>query len=299
MVDNAFGEVTERLRRSTVQVHASRVGSGSSVIWNADGQIVTNAHVLRDGPTQVELWNGRRVTAHVLRLDRRLDIALLQVQADDLLVAAHGDSDALRPGELVIAVGNPFGFVGAVSTGVIHSVGRLIVSDVKLAPNCRSSSAKRGQTAPSRSRLSKPFRAATVRERSDANFCNLVLAPGNSGGPLANARGEVVGINTMIAGGLACAIASNCVAQFLSRAHLGVTVRPMHLGLMVLDITPQSPADRASLRAGDVLVSFQSLKDLEDALSSTREGRLEIEFRRGASTRVRRVVAQVGLSRAA
>jgi len=266
MVGNAFGEVTERLRRSTVQVQASRISSGSGVIWNADGQIVTNAHVLRDDHAQVELWNGRRVTAHVLRRDRQRDIALLQIQADDLVVAARGDSDALRPGELVIAVGNPFGFVGAVSTGIIHSVGRL-----------------RG--------FSQPWIVSDVR-----------LAPGNSGGPLANARGEVVGINTMIAGGLACAITSNGVAQFLSRAHLGVTVRPMPLGLVVLDVTPQSPAERASLRPGDILVGaaekpFRSLKDLEDVLSSTR-GLLEIEFRRGASTRARRVVAQVGLASA-
>ncbi|HEY6389879.1 MAG TPA: trypsin-like peptidase domain-containing protein [Bryobacteraceae bacterium] len=253
MVDNAFGEVAERLRRSTVKVHAGQAGSGSGVIWNADGQVVTNAHVLREGRAQVELWNGRQAAAHVLRRDRRRDIALLQVQAEDLLAAAHGDSDILRTGELVIAVGNPFGFTGAVSTGIVHSVTQpWIVSDVR-------------------------------------------LAPGNSGGPLANARGEVVGINTMIAGGLACAIASNCVVQFLSHAHLGVTVRPMHLGLMVLEVAPQSPADRASLRPGDVLVSFHSLKDLEEALSSTHEGRLEIEFRRGAGTRSRRVVAQVGL----
>jgi serine protease Do len=265
MVGNAFGEVTERLRRSTVQVHANHASSGSGVIWNADGQIVTNAHVLRDGHAQVELWNGRQVIAHVLKRDRRRDIALLQIQAEDLLVATHGDSDAMRPGELVIAVGNPFGFVGAVSTGVVHSVGRL-----------------RG--------FEQPWIVSDLR-----------LAPGNSGGPLANARGDVVGINTMIAGGLACAIASNSVVRFLSRAHLGVTVRPMPLGLAVLEVTPQSPAERASLRPGDILIGaaakpFHSLKDLEDALSSTREGRLEIEFRRGASTRARRVVAQVGLA---
>ena len=269
MVDNAFGEVTERLRRSTVQVHTSGASCGSGVIWNADGQVVTNAHVLREGRTRVDLWNGRQVAAHVLKRDGKRDVALLQVQAEQLTVAAHGDSDNLRPGELVIAVGNPFGFVGAVSTGVIHRVGGL-----------------RG--------FAQPWIVSDVR-----------LAPGNSGGPLANARGEVVGINTMIAGGLACAISSNYVARFLNQAHLGVTIRPMPLdlnsgnvGFVVLEISPQSPAERASLRPGDVLVGaaekpFHSLKDLEDALSSTREGRLEIEFRRGASGRARRVVAQL------
>ena len=265
MVGNAFGEVTERLRRSTVQVRTSGASSGSGVIWNADGQVVTNAHVLRDGRTQVDLWDGRHVAAHVLKRDGKRDIALLQVQAEELLAAAHGDSDALRPGELVIAVGNPFGFVGAVSTGIIHSTGRL-----------------RG--------FAQPWIVSDVR-----------LAPGNSGGPLANARGEVVGINTMIAGGLACAISSNYVSQFLRQPHLGVTVQPMALGLEILEVSPKSPADRASLRPGDILISaadepFHALKDLENALSSARDGLLQIEFRRGANVRPRRVVAQLRMA---
>jgi serine protease Do len=265
MVDNAFGEVIERLRRSTVQVLGSRVSSGSGVIWNADGQVVTNAHVLREGRANVELWNGRRIGAHVLKHDPRRDLALLQIQADDLFVAAHGDSDALRPGELAIAVGNPFGFTGAVSTGVIHSAGRLHGFD-------------------------QPWIVSDVR-----------LAPGNSGGPLANARGEVVGINTMIAGGLACAIGSNRVEQFLSQPYFGVTVRPAARGLAILEVSPRSPADRASLRPGDILIGaaekpLHALKDLEHALSSTRDGLLEIEFRRGTSARARRVVARLGLT---
>jgi serine protease Do len=273
MVSDAFGEVIERLRRSTVQVQAGGNGCGSGVVWSADGQIVTNAHVLHGGRTQVELWNGRRSVARVLKSDPRRDLALLRIEAEGLPIAARGDSASLRPGELVIAVGSPFGFIGAVSTGVIHSVGPLhgfearpwVVSDVK-------------------------------------------LAPGNSGGPLANARGEVVGLNTMIAGGLALAIPSKSVAQFLERpdrgqARLGVTIRPVpmernFLGFLVLEITPQSPAERASLLPGDLLVGaadkpFRFLEDLEDALDSSREGPLEIEFRRGASLRTRRVVAQI------
>jgi serine protease Do len=270
MVDNAFGEITERLRRSTVQVHTSGAGSGSGIIWSSDGQIVTNAHVLREGRVEVELWNGRRLGAHILRRDHRRDVALLQVEDDPLHAAALGNSDGLRPGELVIAVGNPFGFTGAVSTGIVHSVGRL-----------------RG--------FAQPWIMSDVR-----------LAPGNSGGPLANARGCVVGINTMIAGGLACAISSNYVAQFLSRAQLGVTVRAGaldqssgNLGFVILEISPESPAERASLLAGDVLIRaagkpFHSLKDLEDALSLSNAGRLEIEFHRGASLRRRTVVVQAG-----
>src|SRR5579864_5969612 len=176
MVGDSLGEVIERLRRSTVQVRAGGSGCGSGVVWRAEGQVVTNAHVLsesRTGPKErpearlgIELWTGRKVAARVLKSDRRRDLALLQIDSEALSIAAQGDSDALRPGELVIAVGSPFGFTGAVSTGVIHSVG------------------------PLRGFRERPWVASDVR-----------LAPGNSGGPLANARGEIIGINTMIAGG--------------------------------------------------------------------------------------------------
>jgi serine protease Do len=272
MAGDGFGEVTERLRRFTVQVRASRGGSGSGIVWRADGLVVTNAHVLREGAAQVEFWNGRRTAARVLKSDRRRDLVFLQVEGGGLPFAVPGDSDALRPGELVIAVGNPFGFSGAVSTGVIHSVGAL---------------------------GGRPWVASNVR-----------LAPGNSGGPLANARGDVVGVNTMIAGGLALAIPSKSVAQFLattekSPARLGVTLRAVplergsgRLGLVVLEVGEQSAAERASLLPGDVLVGaagkrFRSLEDLEDALHSLGGGSLEIEFRRGGSERTRKVVVQV------
>ena len=138
--------------------------------------------------------------------------------------------------------------------------------------------------------------------------CQLRLAPGNSGGPLANARGEVVGINTMITmggigGGLAFAITSNFVKQFLSsRASagvgLGVVVRPILAGLIVLEVIPGAPADQASLLQGDILVGafgkrFQSTQDLEIAINASRGGILELQFRRGASANVRTVVVQM------
>ena len=195
--------------------------------------------------TQVEFWNGRQAEARVVKRDRRRDLAVLQVEAEGIPPAIHGDSDTVRPGELAIAVGSPFGFTGAVSTGVIvHRVvdqgGSWIVSNVR-------------------------------------------LAPGNSGGPLANARGEVVGLNTMIAGGLALAIPTRSVEDFLARRpRLGVVVRPTSAGLIVLEITPGSPADKASLLLGDILVKT------EHALP---EGRVEIEFLRGADKRTRKVVA--------
>jgi len=275
----AFGEISEQLRRITVQVLAGRSGRGSGVVWSAHGQVVTNAHVLGRGAIQVEFWNGHRLPASIRTLDRRRDLAELQVEAGDLSSAVPGDSDALRPGELVIAVGNPYGFMGAVSTGVIHSVRvqagfaarRWVVSDVR-------------------------------------------LAPGNSGGPLSNSKGEVIGLNTMIAGGLSLAIPSISVGRFLAgtvagKAHLGVTARPIpferttgQIGFLVLEIARHSPAEQASLLPGDLLTGaagrpFRSFEDLEDVLAFHRGGQLEFEFRRGTSHQVRRVILQVAAER--
>jgi serine protease Do len=261
-VRDGFGEVVERLRRSTVQVKAGSNGGGSGVVWSPSGQIVTNAHVVEGaGAVEVELWDGGRFAARIGKRDRRRDLALLEVEASGFPAATSGDSNALRVGELVIAVGNPMGFIGAASTGVVHRV---------------------------------EYRSWLVSK--------LRLAPGNSGGPLANARGEVVGINTMIAGGLAFAIPSNSVAQFLRAtlddSGLGVVVRPVMEGIIVLEVIPHSPADRASLLQGDILVGafgnrFQSIKDLGTAIDISRGGILELQFRRGASPNVRTVAAQV------
>ena len=265
MAGAAFGEVTERLRRSTVQLRSGAQGSGSGVIWTAQGTIVTNAHVLRGGALQVELWDGRKVPARVLQQDRRRDLATLRIEGADLPAAIHGDSAALRPGELVIAVGNPLGFTGAVSTGVVHRVSHgWVVTDVR-------------------------------------------LAPGNSGGPLANARGEVVGINAMISGGLGFAVPSNSVAPLLAEAErngvgLGVVVHAAALdgqvGFVVLEVTPGSGAELASLYQGDVLVGagghrFRSVDDLARAIRENQGGALPIQFRRGASATVRTAVVQL------
>src|SRR5205807_208344 len=123
-----FGEVAERLRRITVQIsHQGRArgGTGSGVIWEAGGLILTNAHVVRQQRVQVELWDGRRFDAEVTRRDIAGDLAALQIAADGLPAATVGDSAALRAGELVLAVGNPLGFIGALTTGVVHTVGPL------------------------------------------------------------------------------------------------------------------------------------------------------------------------------
>jgi serine protease Do len=261
-----FGDIVEKLRRVTVQITAHRHGGGSGVIWSPDGNIVTNAHVVegarRSGAVDVELWDGRRLPGNIVRTDRRRDLAMLRIEADGLPSGAVGDSNTLRAGELVIAVGNPLGFIGAASTGMVHGFDN---------------------------------RAWIVSQ--------LRLAPGNSGGPLANARGEVVGINTMIAGGLAYAIPSNIVNRFLQTPReehdgLGVVIRPIPAGLIILEVIPHSAAARASLLQGDILVAtggkpFQSVQDLAIAIQASRGGLLELQFRRGASANVRTVVVQM------
>src|SRR5262249_6985624 len=125
-----FGTVAENLRRSTVHVR----DGGSGVIWRP-GLIVTNAHVARRDRYAVDLWDRRKVEAKVLKRDTRRDLALLEVTGLDAPVANPGNSDSLRPGQIVLAIGNPLGFIGALSTGVVHAQDRRWVqADIRLAP---------------------------------------------------------------------------------------------------------------------------------------------------------------------
>jgi serine protease Do len=273
-----FGEVAEQLRRSTVLIHAGGRGNGSGVIWSSDGAIVTNAHVVRGSNVWVQLWDGREFNAAVTACDPRRDLAALRIGANSLPAACPADSSHLRPGELAIAIGNPLGFVGVLTTGVIHAIGPL--------------RALGGQT----------WVQASVR-----------LAPGNSGGPLADARGRVIGINTMVAGRLALAIPSNEVRDFFSAgprtAWLGVTVHPVRLpradghafGLVLLEVESGGPAAQASLMVGDILLGteekrFQSIEDLARAMEGQGLRLLRLEFLRGDYSRVRRVTVQLGVT---
>ena len=246
----AFGEIAERLRRSTVQVFPDQRGGGSGVIWTSDGAIMTNAHVARKDAAEVRLWDGRRFPARVTSRDARRDLAVLRVEAGGLDAAAVGDSSALRPGELVMAIGSPLGFAGALSTGVAHSTGGGWI------------------------------------------YANVRLAPGNSGGPLANTRGEVIGINTAVINGLGMAVPSNAAAEFLRqgpRPALGVTLRPEEHGLRILHVEPNGAAAGASLREGDLLLG--SFNDLTAALDSGREV-LPVRFLRGE--RIREAYVHLG-----
>jgi serine protease Do len=277
MAVTGFGEITEKLRRSTVEVRAGRHGGGSGGVWSSDGSIITNAHVARGGQVSLRLWDGREFDAAVASRDPRRDVAALRIHATNLPCILIADSSQVRPGELAIAIGNPMGFVGALTTGVIHAVG--------------------------------PVRGLGPQSWVQAN---VRLAPGNSGGPLADARGRLIGINTMVAGRLALAIPSNVVRDFLSGvpsdACLGVTVHPVRIPrsnptggfcLVVLEVEPGSPASSASLLPGDILLgtedkAFTSLGDLSEALEGSGPRLLRLQFLRGDYSRVRRVTVQLG-----
>ncbi len=256
--------LADRLRQSTVQVHSGRSNSGSGVIWQADGLIVTNAHVISGQTATLELWDGRTVEAQVFRRNPHRDLTALKVAATGLPAATIGNSDRLRVGEWLFAVGNPLGTVGALTTGILHA-----------AP-----------------RSSDRWIQADIR-----------LAPGNSGGILANAQGETIGINSMIVNGLGFAIPSRAVERFLAidRPYLGVTLQPVRLsrrclGFLVLEVAIASPAAKIPLMVGDVILELngRSFTDL-DALTAILEERqvgelLQIKWLRGDRQLSREVV---------
>jgi serine protease Do len=268
--------VVERLRRATVVVRpGGRRGNGSGVLWGSDGVVVTNAHVAQGSTAEITLWDGQEFRAELMHRDLRRDLAALRIAAKDLSFLEARDTSLVRPGEMAIAVGNPLGFVGALTTGVIHAVGPL----------------------PGLGKLQ--WVQADVR-----------LAPGNSGGPLTDVQGRILGINTMVAGRLALAIPSNDITRFLmgdSESNwLGVTISPVRLprnsspgiGLVLLEIEPNSPAAQASLLPGDILIgteagTFRSVEDLAAALDGGGSRVLRLEFLRGDYSRVRKVSVQL------
>lgn len=183
MLSSALADVAQRLRASTVDVNGPRraSGGGAGVIWRADGLVITNAHVARWRRGHVMLPGRGMCEAELVGRDPERDLAALQLDARDLVPAPIGDSTRLRVGELVFAVGSPLGMLGAVTSGIVYAVG------------------------PAHRRGSHEWVQADLR-----------LMPGNSGGPLADALGRVVGINSMIAGGLALAVPSAAVQAFLA-----------------------------------------------------------------------------------
>ncbi len=185
MLDEAMAEVARRVQRSLVLVNNGRRGAGAGVIWRAGGYIVTNHHVIAHGKPAVSLLDGRDCPARLIAQAPDLDLALLLIDAPDAPPALIADSRSIRVGQLVFAVGHPWGQRGYITAGVISSL----------------------DTAHTRN-----GHGDIPIIRSD-----VLLAPGNSGGPLVNAAGGVLGINTMIVGGdQGVAIPSQVVETFVS-----------------------------------------------------------------------------------
>lgn len=259
--------VAETVGPAVVRVEAQgngRGGTGSGVIISSDGLILTNSHVVQ-GASRARLTTPDQLTfeARVIGDDPHTDLALLHAHAHTKLpVAAIGDSKTLKPGHLVIAIGNPLGFESTVTAGVVSALGRSL-------------------------------RSSSGRLIDDVIQTDAALNPGNSGGPLVNSRGEVVGINTAVimgAQGICFAVASNTASFVLSelvrhgrvrRGYIGVAAQTMQIprrlqlaantgtsGAMITIVENGSPADRAGLLTRDILVALdgQPTEGVDDLL---------------------------------
>lgn len=196
-LNDALAEAIERVRRGIVQVRQEDgAGGGTGIVVQEGGLVVTNAHVVRRRYPYVTLHDGRVLRAHVVAHEPRLDLALLSVEATDLPALPLGDSLAARPGDFVLAVGHPWGVVGAATAGVLVATS------------------------------GEPFVGAR-----DYLVADLHLRPGNSGGPLVDASGRVLGINTMLIGsGHGVAIPAHTVRAFLQRS-VPVSGSPAKVGV--------------------------------------------------------------------
>ncbi|HZM04444.1 MAG TPA: trypsin-like peptidase domain-containing protein [Candidatus Saccharimonadales bacterium] len=256
--------VVERVRPTVVNIRTPRPdpkrpngmdsgGSGSGFVIAQDGYILTNSHVVHGaGKIEVALADGRALSASLVGDDPETDLAVIRIHASDLVHINLADSQSVRVGQIAIAIGSPFGFQQTVTAGVVSALGR-------------------------------SMRSQSGRLIDNVIQTDAALNPGNSGGPLVNSRGEVIGVNTAIilpAQGICFAIASNTaklVAAWLikegriRRSWIGVAgqnvplhprvVRfhrlPSNCGVLVTGLEPGSPAKRANLQEGDVIVAFQ------------------------------------------
>jgi len=246
-----------------------RSGGGSGFLFTPDGFIFTNSHVVHDAAEiNVILSDGREMPARLVGEDHHSDLAVIQTWAPNIEPAVLGDSARLAPGQLVVAIGNPYGFQSTVTAGIISALGR-------------------------------SMRAQSGRLIDDVIQTDAALNPGNSGGPLVNSRGEVIGVNTAVilpAQGICLAVPINTAKfvavalmkdGFVRRGWIGVGAQNIPLAtrlvryhqisnsgaVLVIGVEKESPAARAGLREGDALISFNdnltnSVDDLHRLLLS-------------------------------
>jgi S1-C subfamily serine protease len=258
----AVTSVAERLSPSVGNLRVSRRvrggrildGGGSGVVITPDGYTLTSAHVVArtEGKGRASFVDGRELEFEVVGSDPLSDLAVLRVDARDLVPAELGDAERLRVGQLVVAIGNPHGFTGSVTAGVVSALGRSL---------------------PTRS-------GANVRVVDNVIQTDAALNPGNSGGALADGRGRVVGINTAVAGvGLGLAVPINAATRRIvgalmaegrfRRAYLGIAGGPRPLpprlarelgrksGVEIAQVVEGGPADQAGMRAEDLIVELE------------------------------------------
>ena len=274
-------EVARRLSPSVANLRVSRrirgrrvQGGGSGVVITPDGFVLTSAHVVEgtDGGV-ASLMDGRELTVTVVGSDPLSDLAVLRAESGDLTPAELGDAEALQVGQLVVAVGNPNGFAGSVTAGVVSALGRSL---------------------PTRS-------GSATRIVENVIQTDAALNPGNSGGALADGSGRVVGINTAVAGvGLGLAVPINATTRRIvgalmtegrfRRAYIGIAggARPLpprlaaalgrQTGIEVVEVVEGSPADRVGLRAEDLIVEVDGtpvagVDDLQRLMSGELIGR--------------------------
>jgi S1-C subfamily serine protease len=266
-------EVHTAAGRSRSGEPRERRGGGSGFVFTPDGLILTNSHVVHDAKRiEVTLTDGRRMPATAIGDDPASDLAVVRVDEPGLTAAALGDSQQLRVGQLVVAIGAPYGFQSTVTAGVVSALGRSL-------------------------------RSYSGRLIDDVIQTDAALNPGNSGGPLVDSAGRVVGVNTatiLPAQGICFAIGIN-TAKFVAsrllrdgrirRSYIGVSAQtvpvhrrvvrfydlPKEMGVVVLSVEEKSPAARAGVREGDVIVALEGhpvagVDDLHRVLTDVRVG---------------------------